>query len=380
MLPHLAEIRVEEKMSEISDACQVVMISGRVIATTGQLSLKLALLMMKIYNTLYLGKWKGVTSFQRFRAIKGDDFEFINICTEDPQTLFQIEKEMEAHNLLCSRLPDLCGGDGNTQYVISSSDMKIFEAFLKDHNHGTYREVKVGPIEESDYAKTAVHPESGEYTKEFKDLTKDAKEQYEIIPRIEMKEKDTPHLLPLHHAMKKELPSEMLDIDVMNDPKTLMITHYGIREDIKMQDLFKDPQLRLYNELSRDSENITLLYEKPIRMDEKWAAFPIHDGEKIVVVPKDDLLAGNTTREKTYLAIPQEKMPYAMLFSGKEYVTVDMKSGEKSILRGRDLSGYFKMGGLSKRKEALTNMAKNIEKNIGAGAIMPNQQRHRSGR
>ena len=193
-------------------------------------------------------------------------------------------------------------------------------------------------------------------------------------------EKDTPHLLPLHHAMKKELPSEMLDTDVMNDPKTLMITHYGIREDIKMQDLFMDPQLRLYNELSRDSENITLLYEKPIRMDEKWAAFPIHDGEKIVVVPKDDLIAGNTTREKTYLAIPQEKMPYAMLFSGKEYVTVDMKSGEKSILRGRDLSGYFKMGGLSKRKEALTNMAKNIEKNIGAGAIMPNQQRHRSGR
>ena len=56
-----------------------------------------------------------------------------------------------------------------------------------------------------------------------------------------MKEKDTPHLLPLHHAMKKELPSEILDTDVMNDPKTLMITHYGIREDIKMQDLFKDP-------------------------------------------------------------------------------------------------------------------------------------------
>ena len=47
MLPLLADIRLEEKMSEISDACQVVMISGRVIATTGQLSLKLALLMMK---------------------------------------------------------------------------------------------------------------------------------------------------------------------------------------------------------------------------------------------------------------------------------------------------------------------------------------------
>ena len=66
-------------MSEVGDACQIVMISGRMIAATADLSVKTALLMMKIYNSLYLGKWKGKVSFQRFRAIKGDEFEFINI-------------------------------------------------------------------------------------------------------------------------------------------------------------------------------------------------------------------------------------------------------------------------------------------------------------
>ena len=123
-------------MSEVGDACQIVMISGRMIAATASLTFKTAMLMMKIYNSLYLGKWKGKTSFQRFRAIKGDEFEFINICSEDPEKLMQIEKEMEAHNLLFARLPDLCGGDGNTQYVIARSDMNIFAAFLMDHING----------------------------------------------------------------------------------------------------------------------------------------------------------------------------------------------------------------------------------------------------
>ena len=98
--------------------------------------------MMKIYNTLYLGKWKGATSFKRFRDIKGEDYEFINICSEDPETLALIEKEMEAHNLLFAKLPDLCGGDGNTQYVVARSDMHIFAAFLMDHNHGELQNIK----------------------------------------------------------------------------------------------------------------------------------------------------------------------------------------------------------------------------------------------
>jgi len=39
-------------MSEVADACQIVMISGKMIAVAGALSLKLAMLMMKVYNTL----------------------------------------------------------------------------------------------------------------------------------------------------------------------------------------------------------------------------------------------------------------------------------------------------------------------------------------
>ena len=82
-------------MSEVSDACQIVMISGKMIAVSASLSLKLAMLMIKIYNSIYLGKWKGKTAFQRFRAIKGDDYEFINICSENPEKLAAIEHIIE---------------------------------------------------------------------------------------------------------------------------------------------------------------------------------------------------------------------------------------------------------------------------------------------
>ena len=37
--------------------------------------------------------------------------------------LHAIEKEMKQHGILYARLPDLCGGDNRTQYVISPSDM-----------------------------------------------------------------------------------------------------------------------------------------------------------------------------------------------------------------------------------------------------------------
>ena len=369
-------------MSELGDACQVVMISGKLIVTSAQLSLKMMLLMMKIYNTLYLGKWKGATSFKRFRDIKGEDYEFINICSEDPETLAVIEKEMEAHNLLFAKLPDLCGGDGNTQYVVARSDMHIFAAFLMDHNHGELQNIKVGPIAESDYARTAVHPESGEYTQEFQDLNQSARDAY-MENRLQLTQVRTERQLQIPlFPQKQETAADQTAVEVLDpaESERLMITRYGQEEEITFSALMLDPQIRLRNELLQNGKKVELIYEEPIREGEKWAAFPVHDGFHVVVVPKDDLLSGNTSRKAVHRAVPVEKAPAAMLYTNKNYVVMDLRSGEKSICDGQSVIDMLKTPAPAKEKESLINLARNIEKNAGAGALLPSAPTKRNGR
>ena len=369
-------------MSEVSDACQIVMISGKMIAVSASLSLKLAMLMMKIYNSIYLGKWKGKTAFQRFRAIKGDDYEFINICSEDPEKLAAIEKEMEAHNLLFARLPDLCGGDGNTQYVIARSDLNIFAAFLMDHMHGDYQHIKVGPIAESDYARSAVHPESGEYTQEFKDLNESARHSYmENRALLTQMRTERPLQIPLF-TERTEIHTDDKPVTLPDEmkPDRLMITRYGHEEEITLPALLLDPQIRLRNEILQNGRKMELIYEEPIREGEKWAAFPVHDGFHVVVVPRDDLLSGNTSRKEVHRAAPVEKAPAAMLYTNKNYVVMDLRSGEKSICDGQSVIDMLKAPSPAKEKESLLNLARNIEKNAGVGALLPEAPKKKPGR
>lgn len=369
-------------MSEVADACQIVMISGKMIAVAGGLSLKLAMLMMKVYNTIYLGKWKGNTSFKRFRDIKGENYEFINICTEDRELLAKIESEMDAHSLLFARLPDLCGGDGNTQYVVARADMHIFKAFLTDHIHGELRSVKVGPIDESDYAKTAVHPESGEYTKEFKDLNESARESYRE-GRLLLSVNDRQREERPNFAGHREMPvEEILPADARDEvtAEVITVTRYGRTEEIAVPDLMMDPQVRLRSEILKHGENLEVIYENPVKEGEKWAAFPVHDGDHIIIVPKEDMLHGNTTREQVHRVSPIEKPPKAMLYTSKNYVVMDIRSGEKSIFDGQSVIDMLRAPSLTQQKEQLENLTKNIAKNVGAGALMPSEPKKRSGR
>ena len=117
-------------MSEVSDATQLLIVTGKGAYLLGNITVKSAVMVLKVLNTIYLAKWKGKVSLNRFRRICGGDFLFINMGTENAQILRGIEKEMEAHGILFSRLPDLCGGDGRTQYVIPPADMAKMKAFL----------------------------------------------------------------------------------------------------------------------------------------------------------------------------------------------------------------------------------------------------------
>ena len=388
-------------MSEVADACQVLLVSGRMIATTAGLSLKMALLMMKIYNSLYLGKWKGNTNFRRFRAIKGDDYEFVNVCSENPEQLMEIEKEMEAHNLLFARLPDLCGGDGNTQYVVARSDMHIFAAFLMDHTHGELKNVKVGPITESDYAKTAVHPESGKYTQEFKDLNESARAQYRLLLTDQHSERgQTVPALPLHAGVEQkkeregsfsrgkarrcadEVNADMIEdrgmeIQPWNGPRQLQITDRAGTREAGWDDIFMHQQLRIRNERLYYKDQMHLIYDAPVKEHDNWAMFPIHDGEQVVVIPRADILEGNITREKHFRAAPDEMLPKAMFYTNRDYIVVNLRTGSRSIAGGRDLLAKMRMPDLDARKEQLENLAKNIQRNVGTDAVLPQTVKHR---
>ena len=98
------------------------MLCGRGAMLIGNISLKLAMQFVKLLNTIYLAKWEGSVSLNRLRQIKGDDFVFINVSSEQKEDLAAIEKEMKSHGILYARMPDLCGGDARTQYAIASSD------------------------------------------------------------------------------------------------------------------------------------------------------------------------------------------------------------------------------------------------------------------
>lgn len=136
-------------MSEVQDAIQILYL-------TGQISYTAATMAYKILNTVYLAKWRGKTSFSRFRQIKGEESVFLNAATENKAALKKIEQEMKAHGILFAKLPDLCGGDGKTQYVLAPSDLPKFKSFLLDHQEGPCRQIKVGPIRPSDYIRTGV--------------------------------------------------------------------------------------------------------------------------------------------------------------------------------------------------------------------------------
>ena len=69
-------------MSEVGDAVQVVMLCGRGAMLVGNISLKLAMQIVKLMNTIYLAKWEGKVSLNRLRQTKGDDFVFINVSSE----------------------------------------------------------------------------------------------------------------------------------------------------------------------------------------------------------------------------------------------------------------------------------------------------------
>ena len=276
-------------MSEVGDAVQVIVVSGQAGYLLGKVTVRTAAFVLKLLNTVYLAKWRGRVSLRRMRQIKGEDYVFINAGTESRIQLKAVEKEMKAHGILYARLPDLCGGDNRTQYVIPASDAAKMKAFLLDHSNGEYKDTRVGPISPADYVKTGV-TRNGLPTEEMENLFRSVPRSGQQEPsRLEDRQRFLPEIAQPEtaHSVRKH------DIDTEQKGKAYWIQG------------------------------------KPMRQHDRWGMYRMPDGIHTVIIPREDMLEGYTLNGAGKVMPPQ-----AAVCPGKTYLTVNLKDGRQERTSG----------------------------------------------
>lgn len=315
-------------MSEVADAVQVIMLAGRGAFLIGNLSLKAAMLTLKVLTAIYMAKWNGRVSFDRLRRMRGDDFQFINASSEDPAVLRGIEEELKAHGILFARLPDLCGGDGRTQYVVPTTDMGKFKAFMLDHKVGRYGDVKVGPISASDYAFSG-HDSKMKPTQEMEKLFLSAQED---APRAE------------------NIPEGCLQIE---GNKRLIL---NVAE---LPALFqKMPALQRREKEFMHADRMTWIQSCPYKAHEKWAMYELEDGIHSVIVPKEDIKLDFAS--DFHGISGAGRMSRFAIYDRQDYIVVNMKTGEQTLSRGNHIRERLKPGSPTEQGIKLRNLERNL--------------------
>ena len=361
-------------MSEVSDATQIVLLTARGGYLLGRISIAMAIRTLKLLNTLYHAKWKGKTSFNRLRQTKGEDMLFVNVSTEKESLLKLIEEELTAHQIMFARLPDLCGGDGRTQYAVSQTDAERFKAFLLDHGTGPNRTVLVGPVRPEDYLATGEDTMKNP-TPEMRNLERDARETERESRGSESRETES-RGQEKHRTLKQEKTVKDPDVQKPADSaKTITREETSFTRDIPEE----NPEIRIVSqgrerivpaqEFAKEAEKTyplsthekELVYGKqremvrlePIDEEEHFNLYMLPDGVRAVVIPKEDVRPVYIN-EKT-----GEKMPPLFnVFAMQRYVIIDPKEGVRDMVRGDDLLSLLKEVPVSIRHAELTQLVK----------------------
>lgn len=336
-------------MSEVSDALQLVMVSGRMIAVVSRLSYRAALFQFKVLNTLYLSKWKGKSSLNRLRKIKGDNLIYLNFSTENAEKLKLVEKELTAHQILFARLPDLCGGDGRTQYALAASDIGKVKAFLLDHNKGPWKEITAGLISAMDYAETG-RDINGKETKELQTLEKQAAEE-------------------LKQKQEKQKKAEN------TDPK---------KQKNGESDILTSGMAKLREQLLSEA---TQIYEKePIAENETWGLYRMTD-DKGIVLPKEEVIKAEELQENSKIvkgSDPDSKKHFCVIDRKKQYPVVSIEETKQASRSGKTPEITYDSGSEicrmldQEERKKKDQKEKNTlgEKNILPGKILPLPETH----
>lgn len=340
-------------MSEVGDTVQVVMLFGRGAMLVGNISLKLAMQIMKLMNTIYLAKWEGKVSLNRLRQTKGDDFVFINVSSEKKEDLAAVEREMKAHGIMFARMPDLCGGDARTQYAIASSDAVKMNAMMLDHTAGAHRHIRVGPISEADYMMTGKRAD-GTNTKEMDALNKSAqetvnqsrnKDSVKPVPGMESlgnnraksdKNLEKSKKVPVRESVRvagKDVPSQespKKDAPLQKADMTVHPVTARSIEEKQLQAVISDVRIR-----SRDyqreygTDSVFWIKQKPLYENRYYAQFLMPDGKNSLFVRQADILPGRDPGTGMRLAAVFMDQRYSMM--NLEKVNVVAADGSKAI-------------------------------------------------
>ena len=376
-------------MSEVGDAVQVVMLCGRGAMLIGNISLKMAMQIAKLLNTIYLSKWKGSASLNRLRQIKGDDFVFINVASEKEEDLAAIEKEMKSHGILYARMPDLCGGDARTQYAIASSDAVKMKAMLLDHTAGPNSHIRVGPISEADYMMTGKKAD-GTDTKEMEALKKSAQETLNAAAKKPSKKTDA---VPVVSDQEKKMPSGKARRKTKAEPeKAKTAPEKGaVRETIKdipseqapeknvpeqepvqsdmsleekvLQNTVSDVRIRSQEyQLQYGTDSVFWIKQKPLYENRQYAQFLLPDGKNSIFIRQTDILPGRDAETGMRLAAVFTDQRYSMM--NMEKVNVVAADGSKAIAMFKLPGGAVVAHGSQQpdRRKAGPELAKGTQK------------------
>ena len=324
-------------MSEVGDAVQVIMLCGRGAMLIGKIPLKLAMQVVKLLNTIYLAKWKGSVSLNRLRQIKGDDFVFINVSSENEEDLFSIENEMKSHGILYARMPDLCGGDARTQYAIASSDAVKMKAMLLDHTAGPNRHIRVGPISETDYMMTGKKAD-GTDTKEMEALNRSAQEEMRTAPgnfqqkaepsiQAAAPDKKRAIIKPIRRSETgpgKDTPSQR------NAPVQSPARPGVSLEETMIQSMVSDIRIRSQDyQRQYGADSVFWIKQKPLYENRQFAQFLLPDGKNTIFIHQADILPGRDAQTGMRLAAVFTDQRYSMM--NLEKMNVIAADGSKAI-------------------------------------------------
>lgn len=156
--------------------------------------------LLQVTGSLIYGAFKEKNTLKDLVAEKGNDLVFFEVSSENKESLKDMEKQMKAYGITFARMPDLCGGDGKTQYAFSPKDAVRFRMFLrsqaeKKKDHPDLPAVKI--ISAEDYANTGFD-ENDKPTKELDAIMRSAEEEIRKEREAQQKAKNakTPETSP----------------------------------------------------------------------------------------------------------------------------------------------------------------------------------------
>ena len=135
--------------------------------------------LMQVGGALIYGAFKEKNTLKDLIAEKGNDLVFFEVTSEEKEVLKDLEGQMKAYGITFARMPDLCGGDGKTQYAFSPKDAVRFKMFLrnmaeKKKDHPDLPEVTI--ISAEDYANTG-YDSNDHPTPELDEIMRSAEEE-----------------------------------------------------------------------------------------------------------------------------------------------------------------------------------------------------------